>query len=132
MSLKCSGDMKIFSVNSNYFFVTEKLMSSAYNKWCQHFFTFNLLWIHCLTVVQSYIDIRLVLLEIWSTWLPPEKTTRKKTSFGRIKTPEWHQLRGEGCITSCCNNPASCWYFLTFYSIYHLIIWNRMHLGHEW
>ena len=108
--------------------------------WCrQHitsdvsiFFTFNLLWIHCLTVVWSYIDIRLVLLEIWSTWLPPEKNYSLKDRFSRVKTPEWHQLSGEGCITSCCNNPASCWYFLTFYSIYHLIIWNRMHLGHEW
>ena len=29
------------------------------------FFTYNELWIGCLTVVQSFIDIRLVLLEIW-------------------------------------------------------------------
>ena len=29
------------------------------------FFTYNELWIGCLTVVKSFIDIRLVLLEIW-------------------------------------------------------------------
>ena len=26
-----------------HFLVTKKLMTSAYNKWCQHFFTFNIL-----------------------------------------------------------------------------------------
>ena len=45
-------DVKIFSININYFrrffgffeiFYDKKLMTLAYYKWCQHFFTFNLL-----------------------------------------------------------------------------------------
>ena len=39
-------------------------MTSAYNRWCQHVFTSNLLQLGCLTVVESYIDIRLVFLKI--------------------------------------------------------------------
>ena len=51
-----SEDVKTFSVNTSYFhrfssifwifwhfLVTKKLMTSAYNRWCQHFFTFNIL-----------------------------------------------------------------------------------------
>ena len=56
-----------------HFLVAKKLITSAYNRWYQHFFTFDLLKIGCLTIVQSYIDIRLVLLEIRSelNWHPP-------------------------------------------------------------
>ena len=32
-----------FFRNFWHFIVTKKLMTSAYNKWCQHFFTFNIL-----------------------------------------------------------------------------------------
>ena len=46
-----------------------------------------MLWIGCLTIVKSYIDIRLVLVEIWrgSQINPPEKTTFKKPTSLRIK-----------------------------------------------
>ena len=40
-----------------------KIMASAYNKWYQQFFTFSLLYIVFLTIVLSYTDIILVLLE---------------------------------------------------------------------
>ena len=33
-----------------HFFVTKKLMTSTYNKWCHHFSTFHILWIDCLTI----------------------------------------------------------------------------------
>ena len=59
-----SNDMKNFSFNIScfhwfcssfwifwHFLVTKKLMTSAYNRWCQHFFTFNMLQIDCLVVV---------------------------------------------------------------------------------
>ena len=56
--------MKIFFVNINYFhqnfeffwhfLVANKLMTSAYNRWCQHFCTFNLFWTDCLTIVSRY------------------------------------------------------------------------------
>ena len=72
--------------NFLHFLVAKKLITSVYNRWYQHFFTFDLLEIGCLTIVQSYIDIRLcltivqsyidirlVLLEIRSelNWNPP-------------------------------------------------------------
>ena len=69
--------MNIFFVNISYFqqfasiflifwnfLVTKKLMTLAYNKWCQHAFTFNIHQIDCLTIVHSYIDIRLAFLEM--------------------------------------------------------------------
>ena len=31
--------------------VTKKLMMSVYNRWCQHFFRFNILWTDCVTTV---------------------------------------------------------------------------------
>ena len=34
-----------------HFLVSKKLMTSEYNKWHQYFFTLNLLWIGCLSVV---------------------------------------------------------------------------------
>ena len=34
-----------------HYLVTKKLMASAYNRWCQHFFTINILWIDCLTII---------------------------------------------------------------------------------
>ena len=48
-SSSCSKDMGIFSLNINtsifrvfwHFFVTKKLMKSAYNRWCRHFFYFQ-------------------------------------------------------------------------------------------
>ena len=53
-----SEDMKIFSVNINYFhqffshfLVTKKLITSTYNKWFQNFFIINLLVIGCLTII---------------------------------------------------------------------------------
>ena len=66
-------------------------MTSAYNRWCQHFFTFNLPRIGCLTIVQNYIDIRLLLLEIWrgGGWVQieplPENTIIKSPSLIKIK-----------------------------------------------
>ena len=47
-----------------HFLVTKKLMTLACNKWCQHAFTFNIHQIDCLTIVHSYIDIRLAFLEM--------------------------------------------------------------------
>ena len=47
-----------------HFPVAKKLMTSAYNRRCQQFFTFNKLYIGCLTIVCIYIAFRLVLLEI--------------------------------------------------------------------
>ena len=45
----------------------------------------------CLTIVQSYVDIKLVLLEIWRVGdgggvklIPPEKTTIKKPSLIKV------------------------------------------------
>ena len=56
-------NMKTFSVDINYFhqfwsilwifwdfLVTKKLMTSTYNRWCQHFLTFNMLETNCLTI----------------------------------------------------------------------------------
>ena len=55
-----SEDMRNFSVNISqfssiffifwHFLVTKKLVTSAYNRWCQHFFTFNILQTDCLTI----------------------------------------------------------------------------------
>ena len=69
--------MNIFFVNISYFqqfasiflifwhfLVIKKLMTLAYNKWCQHAFAFNMHQIDCLTIVHSYIDIRLAFLEM--------------------------------------------------------------------
>ena len=63
-------------------------MKLANNKWFQHFFfSFKLLPVSCLTIVQIYIDIRLILLEIWrGKWelkltQAPEKTTPKNQSL---------------------------------------------------
>ena len=38
----------------------------TYDRWWQHFPTFNLLSKDCFTILQNYIDILLVLLKIWS------------------------------------------------------------------
>ena len=53
ISSSCSKDMKTFFFNINYFhrffgffwhfLVAKKLMTSAYNRWFQHIFTFNIL-----------------------------------------------------------------------------------------
>ena len=70
-------------------FVTKKLITSTYNRWCQHFFTFNILHIDCLTTVKSCIAIRLVLLEnMKGGQIDPshlEKTTLKKPSLIRVR-----------------------------------------------
>ena len=34
-----------------HFLIPKKLTTSAYNRWCQPFYTFSLLWIGCLTIV---------------------------------------------------------------------------------
>ena len=62
------------------------------------FFTYNLLWIDSLTIVSSYIEIRIVLPEIWKAGgqidLPPppppppkKKNKNKKTKKLPSKTP---------------------------------------------
>ena len=53
---------------------------SLLGRWCQHFFIFNIQ--HCLTIVQSYNDIRLFILEIWrgwSNWPHPRKIYPQKS-----------------------------------------------------
>ena len=100
--------MKVFCFNISYFhrfasnlwsfehfLVTKKRMAWIYNRWCQHFFTFHILWIYCLTIVLNYIDIRLVLREIWR-WgqidpppLPPFPTTEK--SYSQKNQTEIHE-----------------------------------------
>ena len=82
-----SDNMKIFSININYFhrffrifwqfFVTKKLIMSAYYRWCHHFFLF-----------QSTLSR---LLGVWeaggcSNWPLPEKTTLRKPSLFRVKS----------------------------------------------
>ena len=80
------------------FFVFFDIYLLAYNRRCQQFFTFNILQIDCLKIAQSYIDIRLVLLEIWTgkdgggrgggrpSWpSTSEKTTLNKPSIIRVK-----------------------------------------------
>ena len=70
-------------INFSDFLVTKRPMASAYDEWCQQFLTFNLLYVGCLTIGYSYIDIRLVLLEIWIDRpppLPPTETAALKTS----------------------------------------------------
>ena len=42
------------------------LITSAYNRWSQHFFTFKLILISWLIIVESYSDIGLVLHDIWN------------------------------------------------------------------
>ena len=62
--------------------VSIQQMASAF------FFIFNLLLKICLTIVQSYIDIRLVIQEIWSGDKfdsPKKKSTFKKPSRIRFK-----------------------------------------------
>ena len=62
-----SEDMKRLSVNISYFYqfsstfrsfwhylATKKLMTSAYNRWCQHFFTFKMIQIGCLSKLQKF------------------------------------------------------------------------------
>ena len=56
----CSEGMRNFSVNISqfssifwifwHFFVTNKLLMSACNRWRQHFFTFNIFQTDCLTI----------------------------------------------------------------------------------
>ena len=82
-----SDNMKIFSININYFhrffrifwqfLVTKKLIMSAYYRWCHHFFLF-----------QSTLSR---LLGVWeaggcSNWPLPEKTTLRKPSLFRVKS----------------------------------------------
>ena len=61
----CSEDMKVFFLGGEgrggwHFLATKKLMRSACSRWYQYFFTFNLLSIGFLIILQCYIDIRLV------------------------------------------------------------------------
>ena len=94
----CSEDMKIFSLNINYFhqffgFFNISLLQR--NRWRQYiidyvsiFFTFNPLEIGWLTIASSYITIRLVLLEIYRgegkiDILPQKKTLSKSPALSR-------------------------------------------------
>ena len=45
----------IFQI-SWHLFVEKKLMTSAYNKWRQHFFSFKLLWIHAFFYKQRFFQ----------------------------------------------------------------------------
>ena len=68
--------------------VSKKLVISAYNRWCQYFFFFNIFQTECLTIPWSHVNIRLV-LEIWrrgqiDTSLPYKKTSLKKASLIRV------------------------------------------------
>ena len=59
----------IFTNFSDYLtisFFKKKLMTSAYNRCYQWFFMFNLLQTGSWAILLDYIDIRLVLLEIWT------------------------------------------------------------------
>ena len=49
-----------------YYFVTNKVMASAYNKWRQRFFTFSLLQNRLLNSSTNFIEIGLVIFEICS------------------------------------------------------------------
>ena len=73
--------------NFNIYLLQKKLMTSAYSRWCQHFFSFNLHYLGCLTNVSSYINIGLVLLVILRAGQkdPPRRTTFKKSIFIRVK-----------------------------------------------
>ena len=59
----CSEDVKgffFFFWIFWHFLATKKVMGSECSRWYQHFFTFNLLSVRCLIILQCYIDIRLV------------------------------------------------------------------------
>ena len=88
-----SEDIKVFFFNINYFhqflrlfpnfLVTKKLMTSPYNRWRQHVFTFDLLQIDHLTVVECFVDIRLVLLKIWREGFKIAKLVFRRNHFDK-------------------------------------------------
>ena len=62
------------------------------------FFTFNLLRVVCLTIIWSYIDIGLVLLEIW-------KGVQIKNEINLFNTEKYHHLRNVSGLVAfghCC------------------------------
>ena len=74
-----------------HFLVTKKLVTPTYNRWYQHFFTFDILQTDCLTI---YWYQKFLLEMSWNMGgqfdspLPPplsaEKTTLKKASLTRV------------------------------------------------
>ena len=61
------------------------------------FFTYNLLWIDCLTIVSGYIEIRIVLPEIWKAGgqidpapppPPPPKNKNKQKQKSYLQKPQ--------------------------------------------
>ena len=113
--------MKNLSVNISYFhqfspifwifwhlLVSKKLMMSAYNRWCQHFFhfqhTLNRFFNNCIKLCWYYIS---------SSWnmkegggkieidLPAEKTTLKKPSLIRVNViKDWTIAREKTMLIS--------------------------------
>ena len=96
-------DMKNLSANISYFhrfllilgifwhfLVTKKLITSAYDRWCQHFFTFNILQIDCLKLYKVILILNNFFLNYevgeWVKLNSLEKTTLKKPSLIRVKT----------------------------------------------
>ena len=82
-------------------------MTSADNRRCQHFFTFNL--ITCSKIVQSQTDIRLVILEIWRKGIvklipPPKKLISKCPALLGLKNLVIYIISS---ISSWCTDPLS-------------------------
>ena len=73
-----------------FYLVTKKLMASSYNRWCQYFFTLNIIQIDCLTIVfiNCVYQLYKVILKLnkfflkyegGSNWpLPPSKNYLQK------------------------------------------------------
>ena len=109
--------MKNLSVNISYFhqfspifwifwhlLVSKKLMTSAYNRWCSHFFHFYRFFNNCIKLCWYYIS---------SSWnmkegggkieidLPAEKTTLKKPSLIRVNViKDWTIAREKTMLIS--------------------------------
>ena len=73
-----------------HFLVTKKRMMTAYNRWCQHFFSFNVLQINSLTIVKVFhvsswnVTTQYDPLNLTPLSSSPEKTNLRKPSFIRF------------------------------------------------
>ena len=103
-----SALLAIFAKFSDFltFNCCKSLMTSAYNKSCQKFFSFNLLWIDYLTTVSNHISIGSVFLEIkrgCSNWPPSPLAIKKKLpskspALSSLKKNEKHTI----CFRTVC------------------------------
>ena len=71
-----------------HFLIAKKLMTSAYNGWCQNFFylqpNLNRLFNNCVKLYWYWISSSSNIKGVGQFDLPPEKNTFKKPSFIRV------------------------------------------------